>query len=62
MSLIPGMTRLIGLAAAVDTLIVVVPGGAATDKAVEQTILDALGPNGVLISVGRGSTIDEDRP
>jgi lactate dehydrogenase-like 2-hydroxyacid dehydrogenase len=55
----PWHDTLAGLAAAVDTLIVVVPGGAATEKAVDQTILDALGPNGVLISVGRGSTIDE---
>tara|TARA_R110002020_G_scaffold84230_2_gene208789 strand:- start:1188 stop:2162 length:975 start_codon:yes stop_codon:yes gene_type:complete len=47
------------LAKAVDTLIVVVPGGAATEKAVNAGILDALGSNGVLISVGRGSTIDE---
>lgn len=48
------------LAAAVDTLIVVVPGGAATEKAVNTEVLKALGANGVLISIGRGSTIDED--
>lgn len=51
---------LAGMAAAVDTLIVVVPGGPATDKAVDARILEALGRNGVLISVGRGSTIDEE--
>ncbi|OCW59405.1 2-hydroxyacid dehydrogenase [Hoeflea olei] len=50
---------LAGLARAVDTLIVVVPGGAATANAVNADILDALGTDGVLISVGRGSTIDE---
>lgn len=55
----PWHDTLIGLAGAVDTLIVVVPGGAATDKAIDASVLDALGPNGVLISVGRGSTIDE---
>ncbi|MDF1609193.1 2-hydroxyacid dehydrogenase [Hoeflea sp. YIM 152468] len=55
----PWHTSLIGLAAAVDTLIVVVPGGAATEKAVNADVLEALGPQGVLISVGRGSTIDE---
>tara|TARA_R110002020_G_scaffold316361_2_gene531458 strand:+ start:2763 stop:3737 length:975 start_codon:yes stop_codon:yes gene_type:complete len=49
-----------GLAKAVDTLVVVVPGGAATEKAVNADILDALGAQGVLISVGRGSTLDED--
>lgn len=56
----PWHETLIGLVGAVDTLIVVVPGGAATDKAVNASILDALGANGVLISVGRGSTIDEE--
>ncbi|MCY0096618.1 2-hydroxyacid dehydrogenase [Hoeflea ulvae] len=55
----PWHDSLASLAAAVDTLIVVVPGGAATEKAVNAEILGALGPNGVLISVGRGSTIDE---
>ncbi len=51
--------RLVDLASAVDTLVVIVPGGAATEKAVNTEVLDALGPQGVLISVGRGSTIDE---
>ena len=55
----PWHDSLAGLAEAVDTLIVVVPGGAATEKAVNAEILDRLGPQGVLISVGRGSTIDE---
>jgi lactate dehydrogenase-like 2-hydroxyacid dehydrogenase len=56
----PWHDTLIGLAEAVDTLVVVVPGGAATDKAINTPILNALGRNGVLISVGRGSTVDED--
>jgi lactate dehydrogenase-like 2-hydroxyacid dehydrogenase len=47
------------LAAAVDTLIVVAPGGAATHHLVDATILKALGPRGVLINIGRGSTVDE---
>lgn len=51
--------RLVDLASAVDVLVVIVPGGAATEKAVNTEVLDALGPQGVLISVGRGSTIDE---
>ncbi|AKH99048.1 lactate dehydrogenase-like oxidoreductase [Hoeflea sp. IMCC20628] len=55
----PWHDNLAGLASVVDTLIVVVPGGAATEKAVNADILAALGPKGVLISVGRGSTIDE---
>ena len=56
----PWHDSLVGLASAVDTLIAVVPGGAATEKAVNAEVLDALGSQGVLISVGRGSTIDEE--
>jgi lactate dehydrogenase-like 2-hydroxyacid dehydrogenase len=47
------------LAAAVDTLIVVLPGGAATRHAVDAPVLAALGPQGVLINVARGSVVDE---
>lgn len=50
---------LAGLAEAVDTLISVAPGGAATEKAVDAKVLAALGPNGVFINIGRGSTVDE---
>jgi lactate dehydrogenase-like 2-hydroxyacid dehydrogenase len=53
----PWHDTLIGLAEAVDTLVVVVPGGAATDKAINTPRFSMrLGRNGVLISVGRGST------
>ncbi|BDA86063.1 dihydrofolate reductase [Aureimonas sp. SA4125] len=48
------------LAAAVDTLIVAAPGGAGTDKAVDAAVLAALGPDGVLINIGRGTVVDED--
>lgn len=48
-----------GLASAVDTLISVAPAGAATDKAVNARILKALGPDGVFVNIGRGSTVDE---
>lgn len=48
-----------GLASAVDTLISVAPGGAATDKAVGREVLNALGPDGVFVNIGRGSTVDE---
>ncbi|RUV54736.1 MAG: 2-hydroxyacid dehydrogenase [Mesorhizobium sp.] len=50
---------LIGLAEAVDTLISVAPGGASTEKAVNAEILSVLGPNGVFVNIGRGSTVDE---
>lgn len=51
---------LVSLASAVDTLISVVPGGASTAKAVNAEVLKALGPNGVFVNIGRGSTVDED--
>lgn len=50
---------LIALAEAVDTLILVAPGGAETAHAVNADVLAALGENGVLINVGRGSLVDE---
>jgi lactate dehydrogenase-like 2-hydroxyacid dehydrogenase len=51
---------LVSLASAVDTLISVAPGGASTAKAVNAEVLKALGPNGVFVNIGRGSTVDED--
>ena len=51
---------LLELAQAVDTLISVVPGGAATEKAVNAEVLRALGADGIFINIGRGSTVDED--
>ena len=51
---------LVGLAEAVDTLISVVPGGASTAKAVNAEVLHALGPQGVFVNIGRGSTVDEE--
>lgn len=50
---------LASLARAVDTLISVAPGGASTLKAVNAEVLEALGPDGVFINIGRGSTVDE---
>ena len=55
----PYYPTLEGLAAAVDTLISVVPGGPATETAVNAEVLVALGPTGVLIHIGRGGTVDE---
>ncbi len=50
---------LLDLARAVDILMVVAPGGPETDGLVGADILDALGPNGILINVARGSVVDE---
>lgn len=50
---------LVGLAQAVDILISIVPSTPETNGAINAGVLSALGPNGVLINVGRGSTVDQ---
>jgi lactate dehydrogenase-like 2-hydroxyacid dehydrogenase len=55
----PTHDNLIALARAVDVLIVVLPGGDATRHMIDAPVLEALGPNGVLINVARGSVVDE---
>lgn len=47
------------LAGASDVLIVVVPGGAGTQHLIDAAALRALGSNGVLINVSRGSVVDQ---
>ncbi len=48
------------LAAGSDVLVVVIPGGPATDKMVNDEVLAALGPSGYLINVARGSVVDQE--
>lgn len=50
---------LIEMAKAVDTLVVIVPGGASTNKMINAEVMQALGPRGVIINVARGTVIDE---
>jgi lactate dehydrogenase-like 2-hydroxyacid dehydrogenase len=51
---------LIEMAKAVDTLVVIVPGGPSTAKMISADVLRALGPRGVIVNVARGSVVDED--
>jgi lactate dehydrogenase-like 2-hydroxyacid dehydrogenase len=51
--------KLIDMARDVDTLIVIVPGGPATANMINAEVLNALGPNGILINMARGSVVDE---
>jgi lactate dehydrogenase-like 2-hydroxyacid dehydrogenase len=48
------------LAKHVDILIMVTPGGKETRHMVDAAVLQALGPDGILINVARGSVVDED--
>ena len=50
---------LLEMAKAVDTLVVIVPGGAGTAKMVNAEVMKALGSRGVIINVARGSVVDE---
>lgn len=51
--------KLVDMARDVDTLMVIVPGGASTQNMINAEVLKALGPNGVLINMARGSVVDE---
>jgi lactate dehydrogenase-like 2-hydroxyacid dehydrogenase len=55
----PHYPKLIDMARDVDTLMVIVPGGPATANMINAEVLNALGPNGILINMARGSVVDE---
>jgi lactate dehydrogenase-like 2-hydroxyacid dehydrogenase len=56
---IPYFDSLKDLAAHVDILLSVLPGGASTHHLIGKEVLEALGPEGILINIGRGSVVDE---
>jgi lactate dehydrogenase-like 2-hydroxyacid dehydrogenase len=56
----PYYDTLEGLAEACDTLMLVAPGGVETHHIVNENIMRALGPDGVLINIGRGTVVDEE--
>jgi lactate dehydrogenase-like 2-hydroxyacid dehydrogenase len=51
--------NLVEMAKAVDTLIVITPGGPSTANLVNAEVMQALGPRGIIVNVARGSVIDE---
>ena len=51
--------KLDDMARDVQALIAITPGGTATKHLVNQDILEALGPEGCLVNVARGSVVDE---
>jgi lactate dehydrogenase-like 2-hydroxyacid dehydrogenase len=51
---------LVAMARNVDTLMVIVPGGAETRNLIDAKVLDALGPTGIVINMARGSVVDEE--
>jgi len=49
----------VALATNADVLLLAAPGGAETMRIVNAEVLDALGPNGYVVNIARGSLIDE---
>lgn len=49
----------VALARAVDDMIVAVVGGPDTEGLVSAQVIEALGPDGVLVNIARGSVVDE---
>ena len=50
---------LVALARRSEFLIVTLAGGDGTKNLIDAQVLDALGPDGILVNVSRGSTVDE---
>ncbi|WP_051213244.1 2-hydroxyacid dehydrogenase [Maritalea myrionectae] len=50
---------LTSMAAHVDWLVIIAPGGEGTDKLVNANVIEALGPEGFLVNIARGSIVDE---
>ncbi len=55
----PYYDNLVEMAQEADWLVCVAPGGAQTFHLIGREVLDALGPQGFLLSMGRGTTVDE---
>ncbi len=49
----------VSLAKHSDVILVATPGGASTAKIIDAKVLDALGPQGYVVNISRGSTVDE---
>ena len=48
------------MAMASDYLVCIAPGGPSTQGIISRKVLEALGPEGALVSIGRGSSVDQE--
>ena len=55
----PYYPNLVAMARDVDALIVVTPGGPDTEKLISREVMEALGPEGTLVNISRGTVVDE---
>ena len=51
--------NLVEMAADCDVLIAITPGGPATNKLINKDVIEALGAEGTLVNVARGTVVDE---
>jgi len=51
--------KLADMARDADWLVLIAPGGKSTDRIVSREVLQALGPEGFLVNMGRGTLVDE---
>jgi lactate dehydrogenase-like 2-hydroxyacid dehydrogenase len=51
--------KLVDMARDSDWLVLILPGGKATEKIVSREVLEALGQKGMLVNLGRGTSVDE---
>jgi len=51
--------NLVAMARDVDWLVIIAPGGKATERSVSREVLEALGPEGRLVNMARGTLVDE---
>lgn len=51
--------KLVDMARDCDWLLLIAPGGKATEKIVNREVLEALGPDGFLVNMARGTLVDE---
>jgi lactate dehydrogenase-like 2-hydroxyacid dehydrogenase len=49
----------VAMASQCDWLVVIAPGGKATERIVSREVMEALGPKGRLVNVARGSLVDQ---
>ncbi len=55
----PFFADLVGMATWADVLILATPGGAGTEGLISAPVISALGPEGTLVNVARGTVVDE---
>ncbi len=57
---LPRAASLLDLARESSLLVIACPGGPATDGMIDRAVIEAVGPQGMIVNIGRGSVIDED--